>query len=130
MALNVERAGRRDLDDVEAPQALGAEELDKGAAPAEPRPIRERQVLHPAHPDAAVDRNAFGLHEAVVRHRRALELAVAGVLAGLRLVPVHLVGGVVHGSFSSGHAGAATAAARYFRTSSAVSTTPGSYSGA
>src|SRR5262249_17656197 len=78
-----------------------AVELDIGTAPAEAPPVRQRQILHAAHADAAIDRDAFGLHEAVVRHRRPLEGAVAGVLAGGGLVPVHLVGGIVHAFLSS-----------------------------
>src|SRR5262249_25800733 len=95
--LHVERAGGRDFDEVKAPQPLGAEELDIRAATAEPLPGRQRQVLHAANSDAAIDRHALGFHKAVVGHGRALELAVAGVLAGFWFVPVHLIGGVVHG---------------------------------
>src|SRR5262249_23648636 len=96
MPLLVERTGRRNLDHVAAPQALGAVELDVAAAPAEPPPWRDRQALHAPHADAAIDRDALGLHEAVVRHLRALECAEAGVLAGLRFVPMDLVRRVVH----------------------------------
>src|SRR5262249_10295859 len=75
----------------------GAEEWNRGAATAEPLPRRQRQVLHTANPDAAIDRHALRLHETVVGHRRAFELARSGVLAGFRFVPVHLIGSVVHG---------------------------------
>src|SRR5262249_3924103 len=95
--LHVERAGGGNFDEVKAPQPLGAEELDIRAAAAEPLPRRQREILYAANPDTAIDRHALGLHEAVVRHRRALELAVSGVLAGFRFVPVHLIGSVVHG---------------------------------
>src|SRR5262249_5287681 len=93
----VEGAGGGFLEGVRAPQPRGAKELNIGAAPAEPLPRRQRQILYAANPDAAIDRHALGLHEAVVGHRRALELAVAGVLARFRFVPVHLIGSVVHG---------------------------------
>ena len=96
MPLDIERAGARHLDHIHAPQALGAVELDVAAAPAEPLPRRHRQVLHAPHADAAIDRHALRFHEAVVGHRLALELAEAGVLAGLGLVPMDLIGRVVH----------------------------------
>ncbi len=98
MPLDVERARARHLDHIHAPQAFGAEELDVAAAPALPLPGRERQILHAPHADAAIDRNALRLHEAVVGHRLAQELAEACVLAGLRLVPMDLIGRVVHGN--------------------------------
>ena len=98
--LDVERAGAGHLDDVHAPEALGAEQLDERTAAAEPLPRHQRQILHPAHADAAIAGHAFGLHEAVVRQRLALEFAKAGVLPCLRLVPVDLIGRVVHGDFS------------------------------
>ena len=81
--LDIERAAAGHFDDIEAPQAFGAEELDERAAAAEPLPRYQRQVLHLAHADAAVERHAFGLHETVIGHRLALELSEAGVLAGL-----------------------------------------------
>src|SRR5262249_61422512 len=85
------------LDEVKAPQPRGAQGLDIRAAAAEPLPRSQRQILYAANPDAAIDRHALGLDEAVVGHGRALELAVSGVLAGFRFVPVHLIGSVVHG---------------------------------
>ena len=88
MALGVERTARGDLDDVLAPQPLGAEQLDIAAATTEPLPGCERQVEHGPDADVAVDRNALALHELVVGHRRARELAFACDLAGLGLVPV------------------------------------------
>ena len=91
VALDIERAGARDLHHIHAPQPFGAVELDVAAAAAEPLPRRHRQILHAPHADAAIDRNALRLHEAVVGHRLAQELAKAGVLAGLGLVPVDLV---------------------------------------
>ena len=77
MPLDIERAGARHFDDIDAPQALGAEELDVGAAAAEPLPRLQRQILHAAHADAAIDRHAFGLHEPVIGQRLALEFAEA-----------------------------------------------------
>src|SRR5262245_3076842 len=78
MPLGVERAGAGDLDHVHAPQPFGAEELDIGTAPAKPRPRLHRQVLYAPDTDAAEDRHTLGLHEAVIRHRLAPELAEAG----------------------------------------------------
>jgi hypothetical protein len=98
VSLDIERARARHLDHIHAPQAFGAKELDVAAAPALPLPGRERQILHSPHADAAKDRNALRFHEAVVGHRLAQELAEACVLAGLRLVPVDLIGRVVHGN--------------------------------
>src|ERR1700745_3589175 len=96
MLLGIERAGAGDLDHVHAPEAFGAVELDVAAAPAEPLPRRQRQILHLSDADAAEDRNAFGFHEAVVRHRRTFEFAEARILARPGLVPVDLIGLVVH----------------------------------
>src|SRR5580704_9015923 len=100
MLLGVERAGARHLDDVAAPFAFGAVELDVGAAAAEALPRRQRQVLHLAHPDVAEHRNAFRLHEQVVGRLRASELAEAGALAGGGLVPM-AAGDIMHGKVSS-----------------------------
>src|SRR4029077_2179794 len=83
------------------PRPLGPKQLDERAATAEPRPAHERQILHPAHADAAIARHALGLHEAVVGQRLALEFSEAGVLARLGLVPVDAVGCVVHECFSN-----------------------------
>ena len=99
MALDIERTGARHLDHVHAPQPLGAVELDVRAAPAQPLPWLHRQILHAVNTDAAIDRHALRLHEDVVGHRLAQELAKARVLAGLGLVPVFLIGDVVHGRF-------------------------------
>src|SRR5437868_352333 len=98
MFLCAERTGGWYLDHIHAPQALGAVELDVAPAPAQPPPRRHRQILHALHADAAEDRHAFRLHETVVRHRLPLELAKAGVLAGLWFMPVDLIGLVVHGA--------------------------------
>src|ERR1700704_1955847 len=73
MALDVERAGAGNFNDIHAPKPLGAVELDVAPAPAKPRPRLHRQVLHPMHADATMDRHALRLHEAVVRHRLAQE---------------------------------------------------------
>src|SRR5215468_5407218 len=98
MPLDVERAGGRHLDHVAAPKTLCAVKLDKAAAAAEPRPRCERQILHPPHADAAIDRHAFGVHEPVVGHGSAIELAETGVFAGRWFMPVGLMRGIVHGS--------------------------------
>src|SRR5437867_5388722 len=100
MPLDIERARARHLDDIHAPQPFGAVELDVAAAAALPFPGRERQVLHAPHADAAIDRDAFRLHEVVIRHWLTQELAVAGVLASLGLVPMDLIGRVMHGNTS------------------------------
>ena len=57
----------------------------------------QRQVLHLADADVAEDRNAFRLHEQVVRRLRPAELAEAGALETRRLVPMNLTGDLVHG---------------------------------
>ena len=88
---DVERARRRHLDDVAAPLALGAVELDEVAAPAHAFPGDERQVLHLADADAAKHRNAFLFHERVVGCRLLAELAEAGFLVACRFVPVTAV---------------------------------------
>ena len=97
MPLDIERARTRHLDDVHPPQALGAVELDVRAAPAEPLPRRHREIVHARDADAAIDRHAFGFHEAVVGQLRPLERAEAGVFAGLRFMPVRCGRRVVHG---------------------------------
>src|SRR5689334_11519393 len=96
--LDVERTRTRHLDHIHAPEAFGAKELNVAAAATLSLPRRERQILHPPHADAAIDRNALRLHEAVVGHRLAQELAEACVLTGLGLVPMDLIGCVVHGN--------------------------------
>ena len=101
MPLDIQRAGAGHFDDVKPPQSFGAEQLDERAATAEPRPGHERQILHPAHADAAIARHAFGLHEAVIGQRLALEFSEAGVLARLRFMPMGAIGGVVHDNVSS-----------------------------
>src|SRR5579871_5931627 len=101
MTLCVERAGAGNLDHIGAPQPLGAIELDIAAAPAEPLPGRQRQILHPPHPDAAIDWHPLLLHEHVIRHRLALEGAKARVLSRLGLMPMGCVRGVMHAETSS-----------------------------
>src|SRR6516165_780940 len=96
MPLHVERTSGRDLDHIAAPKTLGAIKLDVGAAATQPLPGRHRQILHAPHADAAIDRHALRLDEAVIRHQRSLESSKAGVLSGLGLVPVNLVRGIVH----------------------------------
>src|SRR5262245_35114740 len=69
-----------------------------GAAAAEPLPGRKRQILHAPHADAAIDGHALRFHETVVGHRCPLERPVSSILSGFRLVPMHLVRGIVHGT--------------------------------
>src|SRR5262245_57306302 len=94
---DVERTGSRHFDHVASPKPLGAVKLNIAAAAAETAPGRKRQVLHAPHADAAIDRHPFGVHEAVIGHRSAIELAETGVFAGLGFMPVRLMRGVVHG---------------------------------
>src|SRR5262249_24487798 len=95
MALDVERAGTRNFDHIHAPQTFGAVELDVAAASAKTFPRHHRQILHSPHADAAIDPNAFRLHEAVIGHRLAQELAESCILAGLRFMPMGSIGRVV-----------------------------------
>ena len=74
------RTGARHFDDVAAPFALGAVQLNIAAAPAQARPWLQRQVLHFAHADVAVNRNAFGFHEQIIWRLRSAEFAEAGAL--------------------------------------------------
>src|SRR5260370_40190028 len=95
VALGIERAGARHLDDVAAPFALGAVELNEGAVAAHAVPALERHVLDAAHPDAAENRNALRLHVVVVGRVGPLPGAIAGVLGALRFVPL-IPSDVVH----------------------------------
>src|SRR5882757_7695616 len=97
MAFDIERAGAWNLRHIHAPQPFGAVELDVTAASAETLPRRYRQILDATHANAAKYRNAFRLHETVIGHRLAQEFSEARILAGLRFMPMGLVGGVVHG---------------------------------
>src|SRR5260370_10002490 len=69
----IECAGSGHLDDVAAPLALGAVELDVGTFAAQALPRRKGQILHLAHADIAVDRDAFRFHEQVVGRLWAAE---------------------------------------------------------
>src|SRR5437773_10949519 len=71
--LGIERARGRNLHDIAAPLGFGAVELDIVAAPAGALPGRERQVLHPADPDAAEHGDTLGFHEGVVGSQLLLE---------------------------------------------------------
>src|SRR5262245_6155714 len=84
------------LDDVAAPFALGAMELDIRAFAAESLPRRKRQILHLAHADVAVDRNAFRFHEQVIGSLGTAELAEAGAFVAGRLMPMRPAGQFVH----------------------------------
>src|ERR1700736_5219706 len=96
MLLDIERAGARHFDDVTAPFALGAVKLNVAAAPAQARPWLQRQVLHFAYTDVAVNRNALGFHEQIVRSLRPAEFAKAGALEARRLMPMNLAGDLMH----------------------------------
>ncbi len=98
MAFEIERAGAGHLDHIEAPKPLGSKKLDERAAAAEPSPRHQRQILHLTHADAAIAGHPLGLHEPVVGQRLALEFAEPRVFSSLRLVPVDLIGRVVHGA--------------------------------
>ena len=95
--LGIERARARHLDDVAAPLAFGAVQLDVAAAPAGAFPWGQRKILHLADADVAEHRDAFRLHEDVVGRLRPAELAEAGALAAGRLMPVRLARDVMHG---------------------------------
>ena len=92
----IERARSRHLDDVAAPFALGAVELDIATFAAQPLPRRKRQILHLAHADIAVDRNAFRFHEQVIGRLRPAELAEARPIVAGGLVPMGSAGEFVH----------------------------------
>jgi hypothetical protein len=96
MPFGIECAGARHLDDVAAPFALGAVQLDIAALAAQTLPRCERQVLHLAHPDIAVDRNAFRFHEQVIGRLRAAEFSETGAVAAGRLMPMRPAGQFVH----------------------------------
>src|SRR6185436_20448013 len=82
----IERARARHLDDVAAPFAFGAVQLDVGAAAAGALPRRQRQVLHLADADVAEHRNAFRLHEDLVCRLLLAKKKEASALAAVRLV--------------------------------------------
>jgi hypothetical protein len=92
----VESPGAGYLDDIGAPFAFGAVQLDVTAASAHALPWLQRQVLHLADADIAEDRDLFRLHEQVVWRLGTIELAEAGPLEARRLVPVNLAGDLVH----------------------------------
>src|SRR5215475_5552701 len=108
----MKRAGTRHFDHVAAPLSFGAVQLDIGAAPAHAAPGGQRQVLHAAHADVAKHRNALLLHEQVVGRLGPAELAEAGALPGVRLVPVHAARYVMHGLVSLSYFAHAPAVAR------------------
>src|SRR5438552_12550679 len=91
-----ERVGARHLDDVGAPFALGAVELDIRAFPAQPLPWRKRQILHLAHADIAIDGNALRFHEQVVGRLGPAERAETGSVVAGRLMPVRPAGQFMH----------------------------------
>jgi hypothetical protein len=94
----IERAGARDLDDVAAPFAFGAVQLDVGALAAQAFPRFHRQIEHRLQADIAEDRDAFRFHEQVVRRLGTPKFAEAGAVDAGRLVPMGLAGDFVHGA--------------------------------
>src|SRR5260370_31411967 len=96
MLLDIERAGARHFDDITTPSALGAVKLNVAAAPAQARPWRQRQVLHFAYTNVAVNRNALGFHEQIVWGLRPAEFAKAGALEARWLMPINLAGDLMH----------------------------------
>src|SRR5262245_2398393 len=99
MLLRVDSARARHLDDIAAPLAFRAVELDVAAAPARAFPRSERQVLHFADADVAEHRNPFRLHEDVVGRLRPAEFSETRPLSRGRLVPMRLAGNVMHALF-------------------------------
>src|SRR6516164_10002352 len=93
---NIQRAGARHFNDVTTPFALGAVQLNVAAVAAHARPWLQRQVLYFAHPNVAVNRNAFGFHEQIVRRLRTAELAEPGALEARWFMPVNLPGDLMH----------------------------------
>src|SRR5262245_8350361 len=87
MALGVERPGARHFDHVHAPQVFGAEQLNRRAAPAEPLPRFERQVLDFMHADVPMDRYTLVFDKQIVGRLGILPLAEAGFLALRRRLP-------------------------------------------
>src|ERR1700694_5237620 len=96
MLFGVERARARHLDHIAAPFSFRAVELDVAAAPARALPRCERKILHFADADIAEHRNAFRLHEGVIRRLRSTELAETSALSAGRLMPVSLARNVMH----------------------------------
>ncbi len=94
--LDIQRAGAGDLHDIATPKSFGAVELYIGSATAQPAPRSHRQILHPPHADAAIDRDTFCLHETVIGHRLARERAETGVFTRLRFMPMDLIRTIVH----------------------------------
>src|SRR5262249_24069214 len=92
----IERAGAGHLDDVAAPFALGAVQLDIRAFPAQSLPWRKRLVLHLAHADIALDGNALRFHEQVIGRLGPAERAETGSVVACRLMPVRPAGQVMH----------------------------------
>ena len=88
MALGVERARAGDLHHVHAPEVLGAQKLDGGAAPAQAFPRRHGQVLDLVHPDVPMDGDSLILDETVVGRLGVLPLAEAGFAGRRRLVEI------------------------------------------
>ena len=88
MLLDVESAAGRHFNDIHAPQAFRAEQLDICALAAQTRPGLHRQIENRLAANVAENGNAFGFHEGVIRHRGAAKLAQTRLLARLWFVPV------------------------------------------
>src|SRR5215472_634729 len=86
VSFRVKCAGPWYLDDVAAPFAFGAVQLDVAAFAAQPLPWRKWQILHLAHADVAVDRNALRFHEQVVGRLGSAALAASGRFVAARLM--------------------------------------------
>ena len=78
MLFGIQRAGAGNFDDVAAPQTFGAEQLNERAVAAHALPRLARQILHAAHADVAIDRNALRFHEVVVGRVRPEKFSIAG----------------------------------------------------
>jgi hypothetical protein len=93
---DLQRAGAGNLDDIGAPLAFRAMQLDIGTPAAHARPVDERQILDPGDADAAEYRQSVGLHELVIIGFRLREFSKSGMLFGSWFVPVNRPVQLVH----------------------------------
>src|SRR5437868_3297181 len=110
MPFRFECACARHLNDVAAPFSFVAVELDEGTAPAHAVPCFQRQVLHTANADAAIDRHVLALHKVVIGRIRTFPGAVTRILQPLWFMPMFARWHVMHwaGSFVVGFKKSAT----------------------